>query len=139
MAYKMTMLFFFILLLGSTSVSSQSNKAVEIFDVKKAQVIKIVQPNDTIQTEVEKYIKEIDGVYKKFDPLPKDGFMFRIPLEPSIQVENKWMSALIDETIIIIPEGRKPYLLIFNDENNSYFFTFPSEIDTLLQALDFTL
>jgi hypothetical protein len=65
--------------------------------------------------------------------------MVEIASGPSIQLENKWVNALIDEVIIIIPEDEKPYLLIFDDENRPYFFTFKTKVDTLLNTLDFPL
>jgi hypothetical protein len=65
--------------------------------------------------------------------------MVKIPLERSFPLENKWVNALIDEVIIIIPEDEKPYLLIFDDENKPYFFTFETKIDTLLNTLSFSL
>jgi len=58
----------------------------------------------------------------------------KIPLTPSLRLENKWVNTLIDEVIIIIPENEKPYLLIFDDEKR--YFTFKIEIDKLLKTLD---
>lgn len=101
--------------------------------------MKSTPTNPKIQLEAKKIIKEVDDVLKKMNPFPDKGYMVKIPLEPSYQLENKWVNALIDEVIIIIPEDEKPYLLIFDDENNSYFFTFETKIDTLLNTLDFSL
>jgi len=84
-------------------------------------------------------MKEIDGVVKKFKPIPDKGYVVKIPLAPSIQLENNWVYALIDEVIIIIPKNEKPYLLVFDDENKPYFLTFETRIDTLLKTLDFSL
>ncbi|MCQ6275918.1 hypothetical protein JMM81_13275 [Bacillus sp. V3B] len=120
-------------------VSAQSITNIELLDIEKSKIIKTTPTNPKIQSEAEKIIKEIDNIVKKFNPIPDKGYMVKIPLEPSLQLENKWMSALIDEVIIIIPEDEKPYLLIFDDENKSYFFTFETKIDKLLNTLDFSL
>lgn len=105
-------------------------------DIVKNEIIKTTPTDSSIQLETEKIIKEIDGVVKAFKPIPDKGYMIKIPLEPSYQLENKWINALIDEVIIIIPETEKPFLFTFDDENNSYFFTFQIKIDKLLKTLE---
>ncbi|WP_436374727.1 hypothetical protein [Cytobacillus sp. BC1816] len=120
-------------------VNAQSSSNVELLDIEKNEITKTVTTNPKIQLEAEIIIKEIDNVVKKLKPIPDKGYMIKIPLEPSHRVENKWIYALIDEVIIIIPKNEKPYLLLFDDENKSYFFTFHSKIDPLLNTLDFSL
>jgi len=120
-------------------VSAQSTTNIELLDIEKNNIIKTTPTNPKIQLEAEKIIKEIDNVVQKLNPFPDNGYMVKIPLGPSLRLENKWVNALIDEVIIIIPEDEKPYLLIFDDENKSYFFTFETKINTLLNTLDFSL
>jgi len=120
-------------------VSAQSITDIELLDIEKNKIIKTAQTNPKIQLEAGKIIKEIDNVVKKLNPIPDKGYMVKIPLGPSLPLENKWVNALVDEVIIIIPEDEKPYLLIFDDENKPYFFTFETKIDTLLNTLDFSL
>lgn len=119
-------------------VSAQSITNIELLDIEKNKIIKTVPTNPKIQLETRKIVKEIDNVVKKLNPIPDKGYMVKIPLEPSLPLENQWVNALIDEVIIIIPEDEKPYLLLF-DENKPYFFTFETKTDTLLNALDFSL
>ncbi|MBP2242172.1 hypothetical protein J2Z40_002745 [Cytobacillus eiseniae] len=126
------------LLFNLLIISAQSTK-VELLDIEKNKVIKTSPTNPNIQSEAEKIINAIDNIVKKFNPIPAKGYMIKIPLEPSILVENKWLNALIDEAIIIIPEGEEPYLLLFDDENNPSFLTFKGEIVPLLNALNFSL
>lgn len=102
-------------------VSAQSIANIELLDIEKNKIIKTTPTNPKIQLEAKKIIKEIDNILKKINPIPDKGYMVKIPIEPSFQLENKWVNALIDEVIIIIPEDEKPYLLIFDDENKSYF------------------
>lgn len=127
------------LLMNLFIVNAQSSSNVELLDIEKNEITKTVTTNPKIQLEAEIIIKEIDNVVKKLKPIPDKGYMIKIPLEPSHRVENKWIYALIDEVIIIIPKNEKPYLLLFDDENKSYFFTFDSKIDPLLNTLDFSL
>lgn len=120
-------------------VNAQSITNIELFDIEKNEIIKTTKPNLLIQLEVEKIIKEIDDIVRKLKPIPDKGYMIRISLKPSLQLENQWVYALIDEVIIIIPEDEEPYLLIFDDENRTHFFTFETKIDTLLNTLSFSL
>ncbi|RBP89959.1 hypothetical protein DFO70_11064 [Cytobacillus firmus] len=140
MIHKILLSFIHIfLLMNLFIVNAQSSSNVELLDIEKNEITKTVTTNPKIQLEAEIIIKEIDNVVKKLKPIPDKGYMIKIPLEPSHRVENKWIYALIDEVIIIIPKNEKPYLLLFDDENKSYFFTFDSKIDPLLNTLDFSL
>lgn len=138
--FKTTLsLFLVISILISTTVSAQTDKNIVIFNIQKNEIIKTVPTSSLVQKEIENYIVEINNVVRKFNPIPEKGYMIKIPLEPSIQIENKWVNALVDETVLVIPEGEDPYLLIFNDENNPFFFTFEGKIDELLKLLNFSL
>jgi hypothetical protein len=130
---------FVFIFFNLSGVNAQSNKNIEIMDIEKNEIIKVTPIDSNIQLETEKIIKEIDGVVKAFKPIPDKGYMIKIPLEPSYQLENRWINALIDEVILIIPETENPFLHTFDDENNSYFFTFPVKIDKLLKTLEFPI
>ncbi|MFC5603231.1 hypothetical protein [Sporosarcina koreensis] len=119
-------------------VSSQGIANIELLDIEKNKIITI-PTNPKTQLEAEKIIKEIDNVVIKFNPFPDKGYMLKIPLTPSLRLENKWINAVIAEVIFIFPEDEVPYLLLFDDENKPYFFTFKTEIDPLLKTLDFPL
>jgi len=140
MVRKTLILFVFALIQSNLSiVNAQNDNLVELLDIEKDEVINTTPTNSNVQVETEKVIKEIDGIVKKFKPIPNKGYMIKIPLEPSYQLKNKWISDLIDEVIIIIPEDEAPYLITFDDENNPYFFTFKIKIAALLNTLDFSL
>jgi hypothetical protein len=116
--------------------NGEAVKNIELFHIGKNKIVKTIPTNPTIQSEAEKILKTADSVVKKLNPIPDQGYMIRIPLEPPVQLENKWINALIDEVILIIPEEEKPHILIFDDENNMYFFTFQRKMDTIIKALD---
>lgn len=124
-------LFLFNLLI----VSAQGITEIELLDIEKNKII-TMPTNPKIQLETKRIIKEIDNIVKKFNPIPDKDYIVKIPLMLSLRLENKWVNTLIDEVIIIIPENEKPYLLIFDDKKKPHFFTFKTEIDTLLKTLD---
>ncbi|GLB61687.1 hypothetical protein [Cytobacillus sp. NCCP-133] len=137
MVRKILLSFVYIFfLLNLQTVNAQNSTNIELLDIEKNKITKTIPTNPEIQLEAERMIKEIDDVVKKLKPVPDKGYMIKIPLEPSHRLENKWMNAMIDEVIIIIAENEKPYLLLFDDENNPYFFTFDTTIDLLRNTLD---
>jgi hypothetical protein len=81
-------------------LNAQNNNLVKLLDIEKDEVVKTTPINSNVQVETEKIIKEIDGIVKKLKPVPTKGYMIKIPLEPSYQLENKWISDLINKVII---------------------------------------
>jgi hypothetical protein len=134
---KKTVIILVILLLSSTKVSAALYSNIEIFDINKGCVIKSMLSNQVIQKEVVSYIKGITSIYGKFKPIPKNGFMIKIYLNPSILVENKIINGVIDEVIIIFPQKEKPFLMVFDDTSKPFFYRFDIKTDNLLKMLNF--
>ena len=129
---KISFLIFFLITTNATAQSDQ----IEVFDIGKGKVMAEVERNPEIQQEVEKYLKTITGVYPKVRPIPSAGLMVKIPLEPAVKVHNQWLTEIVDEVIIIFPPQEEPHIMVFDDENRSYFFTFKANADTLLKNLN---
>ncbi|TFB24043.1 hypothetical protein E3U55_04315 [Filobacillus milosensis] len=127
-----------ILLLPSyISAEIDDNFSVEIFDIEAEKVIKIIHKTTEMQTEIEKYVDHITGIYKGLNPVPQSGYMVKIPLNPKIKIDNEWLQSEVDTVIIIIPEDKSPYLLTFDEENLPRVFLFDEDINQLLNELDF--
>lgn len=124
-----------LLLFIGTSAKAQS-KQIEVFDISKGKVILQQETNPDIQKDVKKYVNGIKKIYSKIQPIPKAGLMVKVPLEPAIRVENQWLSAIIDEVIIIIPADDEPILMLFDDENRTLFFTFTGNVQELLKKIN---
>jgi hypothetical protein len=113
---------------------------VEIFDINAGKVINMLQSNNNIQNVAIDYLNKINGVYTKFDPIPTSGYGIKIPFDPNIKVENKWISADIDQLIIMLPEDGNPYFLaVLESETKLVCFTFDGAPSTLLEALGIQL
>ena len=85
------------------------------------------------------WIKNINSIYGKSNPLTDDGFAVKIPLEHTIEVHGKYLNALINEIYVIIPENDPPFFIIFEDENRLCCFPFNGDIDLLSKSLNFKL
>ncbi|MEH7379455.1 hypothetical protein V7138_03085 [Bacillus sp. JJ1533] len=127
----------FIFLLLSTGAGAETNQNIQIFDINQDRVVKHMPINTDIQQKVLSFLEDINGVYVKYNPIPKEGTMIRIPLEPNIMVRNQWFDDLVDEVTIIFTDQENPYLMVFDDENKPYFLTFQGDTVKLLTLLNF--
>jgi hypothetical protein len=123
----------------SPSIHAQVNKNVEVFDICQGKVINTVPTNPSFQQSAENYIKGIESIYVKVSPIPNKGYMVKIPLEPNIQIKNKWMDDFVDEVIIVFGKDEKPFLMTFDSENNIHIFTFNGDTDSLLKTFNINL
>ncbi|OLO39134.1 hypothetical protein BTR23_08715 [Alkalihalophilus pseudofirmus] len=126
-----------IMLSITTVASAQPSKQIEVFDIEKEQVVKSIPSSKEIQQEAKSFINEVTNIYKKFDPIPKRGYMVKVPLEPIYKVENQWFNDFVNQVIIIFPENEDPYLLLFNEKNSPIFLTFKGSTDKFLEKINF--
>jgi hypothetical protein len=104
------------------------NSEIEIFDISKGEVVKRVKLTSEIQSRVEGYVGKITGLYVKVKAFPEKGQIVKVPLEPQIEVQNKWLNSygvyVLSEVYIIFPEDADPYLLILDPAGRPVFFNF---------------
>lgn len=129
----------FVIFLKYTVICAEELKYAEIFDPKQDRVVKVVQLDTKAYDLIAKWIKNINGFYSKFDPVTDDGYAVRIPLDPAVNVNSKWLKAYVNEVFIIIPENDTPFFMIFENENKLTCFPFTGDIDELSRVLNFKL
>lgn len=93
--------------------------------------MKTLEAHPSFQMKAEELLKGITGIYIKVNPIPKNGNIIKIPLEPAVLVENEWVHSYVDEIKVIFPIGEKPYLMVFDDENYPHFFNFEGNTEDL--------
>ena len=128
-----------IIFLHPQAIRAEGHKYIEIFDPKQDKVVKVVQINKKINSMVVDWLNNIDGLYTKIDPIRDDGYVIRFPIDPAIQVENKWLKAIVKEVYLIIPENNQSFFMVFETENRLVCFPFTDKISTLSKILDFKL
>jgi hypothetical protein len=138
MIRKIIILIFALISMQSTSISAQIRN-VELFDIQEDKVTKTVPMSPPFQERAEEYLKNIDNIYVKVSPVPKKGYMIKIPLEPSVQVTNKWINSLVNEVIIVFPKDEEPFLMTFDNEDDIYVFTFKGNTDFLVKTFNLDL
>lgn len=140
MTKKLTaVIILFVMLLHSTIIHAEGFKYAEIFDPKQDKVVQVVQVDTTIYNLIASWIRNINGIYGKNDPTTDDGYAVRIPLDPAVKVQSKWLNAHVNEVYIIIPEKDPPFFMIFENKNQLNCFPFTGDIDELSKVLDFKL
>src|SRR5699024_8918332 len=113
-------------------VHAQFNVHVEVFDIGVVKVIMDADVTSHVQSDAERFLEHITDVYRLANPMPRDGFMVRIPLQTAVEVKNEWLDSLVDEMIIIFPEREDPYMMVYDDENRPHFFAFEGDTATFL-------
>jgi hypothetical protein len=139
--FKKAVLFLAIVFLASINIHAQDYTDVEIFDITQGKVVKVVKSNSAIQKEVISYVKNINGIYTKFNPIPENGHAVRVPLNPSLKVKNKWTDTLVHEVIIVFPKGQNSstFLMFFEDDNKLMCFNFEGDTRKLWELLDYKI
>lgn len=119
--------------------NAQDFKHIEIFDPKQNKVVKVVQSNPEIQNIIGSWVKNIQGIYCKNDPITDDGYAIKVPFDPAVKVHCQALTTTLDEVYIIIPETELPFFIIFQDENKASCYLFNGDINILSNILDFKL
>lgn len=123
-----------------SSIDISQNKNIEIFDIKKGEVVKKIESNENIQKEVSNILKQITGVYVKAKPFPNEGYIIRIPLSPPQKVENIWLKNddinSVVQVFILFPIDEDPFLLILDEKYRPFFYNFDRDISILLNELN---
>lgn len=121
-----------------TSVDTRLN--VELFDIGKGCVIKMIPVDDAVLAESKKIIRGITGYYLKANAIPEKGNIIKIPFEPDLNVRNKWLNncgiKAIDKMYIVYPEESTPYVLILDKKGRPYLYNFDYDANRLLNKVN---
>lgn len=136
---KKTVIVFVILFICSINVYGEEYGNVEIFSIDQEKIVKEIESNMEIQNIAISYIQGIEGIYGKFDPIPKSGHGIKIPLNPPVRVQTNLTDTVVDVVIIMLPKDESPFLIIFEDVNKLACFTFKGDTDRLLKSLGYKI
>lgn len=120
-----------------TDVEAHKEKqSVEVFDIAKGEVI-ITEPSSIdIQNEVFNYVKTIKGLYTKVMPFPEKGYIIRVPFDTPIKVNQELLNnagiRALDSIFIILSDKEAPIILILDNQEKPYFYTFNASVQPLL-------
>ena len=93
------------------------------------------QSLDPVIQKAVQYAKAITGPFKNLNVVPKDGYMIKIPLSKPVSITNQWLHTTIDEVLILLPLNEKPYIMLYDDENNPHFYYVKGKPGLLLKHM----
>lgn len=123
--------------LTSTTTAPDPDKDIQLFDISKGKVVKNMAPSPVFQDEAEKIIISIAGLYVKVKPFPETGYIVKIPLNPRLNVQNLFISATIDKIFVIFTKDEAPLLLVLDQNERPYIYTFTHSTQKLLDTLKY--
>lgn len=133
--FKRLIISLIVVLFLPINVHAEVHNNIEIFNINQGKVERVIQANPKIQEMVTDYLHGIKGLYSKFNPIPDRGYAVKIPLNPSIKVEGRWLNALVDEVIIMFPENEESFLMVFENGGRLLCFEFKGDRNILLKEL----
>lgn len=110
---------------------------IEIFNIDKGCVTKVIPVDEDILAESKKIIKGISGLYVKANAIPEKGNIIKIPFMPELKVKNKWLNQCginsIEKMYIVYPDDSKPYLLMLDEKGRPFLYNFDHGMDRFLK------
>jgi hypothetical protein len=120
---------------AGSPVQGAEPKDVQVFDIAQGKIVKRVKNSPKIREEVKKSLQSIHELEVKFRVEPKDGVVLRIPMEPSVHVDNQWFHDNANEVFIIVPRSEKPLMLLFTNDKKPIILKFKHPVQTLLKEM----
>jgi hypothetical protein len=132
-------LLFLIILLCSAPVVAKESPCAEITDLMQKKVVKSIQMNSEIYDMVKSWLINMDNYCSKLSPAEAEGYKVRIPLDPPVKVNKQSLNGEFSEVYIVVPQGKPPFFLIYDNKNMPSYLKFNGNIESLSKALDFKL
>jgi len=134
LARKILFLLFVFCLLFSVA-SAVKYDDIEVFDMATGKMIQKVENTRQRQYEIHMLINSIDGMYTKAKLDFKKGKVYKIPIQPTVHVENPWFSGLLSDVYLFQPEKEPPVLLLVGKKHKGFFMTIKRDIQPFVASL----
>ncbi|GAA0722666.1 hypothetical protein GCM10008905_14430 [Clostridium malenominatum] len=138
MVKKFIFTFIFIVLF-TTPASSQESTKIEIFHINEQKVVMTIESTPKIEKEITNYLNNITGIYPKFNPIPREGYMIKVPLETPFALEKNCITTFVEVVIVVFPKEETPFLIIFDSKDSLLCLNFKGNVNKLLKKLDFQI
>ncbi len=135
MVFAIAVLAFLIFNPLTAHAKSEAERDIEVFDALQGRVVAETEPSTSLQKDAAYFLQHMTDVYRKVSPIPNEGYLVRVPLEPPVEVNNEWISGLFDEVIIIYSTDEAPFLLVFDEDNRARFFNFKGDATSFLATV----
>lgn len=132
------LLFFCINLFFISQNIEAANDTIKVLDIETSTVIKEVPISSDIDGDVKEAIKSITKVTVQAKPVPKKGYLIKIPLTKSLKVKNKWFDDIVSEVLLLYNPStkRQGKIILYNDENTPLFFDINYDFSSLFKKIN---
>lgn len=134
----MIQLFFFIGFITLNHARAAEQPDVKVLDIESNSVLLEKESSVLFDHEVQNAINSIKNITIQASPLPKKGYLIKVPLSNSIKVKNKWFDDFISEALLVfnLEDKTQHRLILYNDENTPVFFDIFFDFTTLSKELN---
>jgi hypothetical protein len=135
---KIILFLFCISLFLNIKTISASDGTIKVLDIETSTIIKELESTKEIDKDVENAIKSITGVTVQANPVPKQGYLIKIPLTKSLKIKNKWFEDIVSEVLLLYNPAAKGQgkVILYNDENTPMFFDIEYDFLPLFEKLN---
>ncbi|MBE1442227.1 hypothetical protein [Paenibacillus sp. OAS669] len=121
--------------LSLASVYAELQPPVQVFDVKKEQVVATLPNTSAFREQAASWLKAVQRLSGRARVEAESGIVVHIPLQPPLPVKHSWLTMnAADLYLFVDPEQKEsPHLLVFSSEGKPYVFDCPSDPDSFLK------
>lgn len=114
---------------------SELANRVQVFDVKKGQVVQTTENNDYFQENVHQWLSGITGFAPEVSPDLKAKYIVRVPVKPAATLKVGTTKLNVIEVFLFYYEDKEPMLLIFDEAKKPYIFNINNDVKPFIQYL----
>lgn len=135
---KIILFLFCISLFFNIKTIAASDGSIKVLDIETSTIIKELERSEEIDKDVEKAVKSITRITVQANPIPKQGYLIKIPLTKSLKIKNKWFEDIVSEVLLLYNPAEKEQgkIILYNDENTPMFFDIDYDFSPLIKKLN---
>jgi len=114
---------------------SELANLVQVFDVKKGQVVQTTENNEYFQKNVHQWLSGITGFAPEVSPDLKAKYIVRVPVKPAATLQVGTTKLNVMEVFLFYYEDKEPILLIFDETKKPYIFHIHNDVKPFLKYL----
>lgn len=108
---------------------------VQVFDVKKGQVILTTKNNEQFQKYAHEWLSGITGFAPEVQPDLKAQYIVRVPLNPVATLQVGQTKIQVAEAFLFYYPNKEPMLLVFDEEKKPYLFHIHNDLKPFIKYL----
>ncbi|HIW33796.1 MAG TPA: hypothetical protein IAA29_13525 [Candidatus Paenibacillus intestinavium] len=118
-------------------ITEQSERVnqVQVFDVKKGEVVQTTANNEYFQKNAHQWLSGITGLAPEISPDLKAKYIVRVPVQPIATLQVGTTKLNVGEIFLFYYDDKEPMLLIFDEAKKPYIFHIHNDVKPFIQYL----